>query len=615
MKQIQRREELFKAERDHAEAALARNLQHSMLIERTAQEFQEGVQGNQALSDSMKNFAEQFGASHCLVHQLVEGETNSSHFALVGHFSETNNNVPEEFQIDANLPFAKRIIEANEAIILEIYAELPQRLLDFFDSSGNGALLAVRTTFLDQPNGIIVLQQTKNNASWSNEKIKLLHALSPQFGMAIAQINTTKKEEEYRDHLMDARHDAEVANRAKSDFLAKMTHELRTPLNAVIGFTKLIQEDKALTDRQRELVNIVNNSGEHLHDVINDILDLSKIEAGKLERNDEIFELTPMLKSVFEMLQMKADEKGLDFQFETLSAIPGNIETDRSKLRQILINLLNNAIKFTDNGTVTLRVGASMLSKPVEKDGKMHRGIRINFEISDTGRGISQDEIPKLFVKYSQTESGRQSAEEGTGLGLPIAKSFINLLNGNIKIESELGKGSSFRYFIDCEEIATDTSSDEKISIALSEAKAQKINGFSSDLDEIRILIAEDQPTNRLLLKKILGKAGFQIEEAINGQEAVDKWKDWHPHLILMDEDMPVMRGSAATKIIKSRIDESGEFDPVIVSLTAYAMDQARESAYEAGVQDFIAKPFRPHDLFSVISKHLGVDYTFTDAA
>ncbi len=615
MKLIQRREELFKGERDHAEAALARQLQHSMLIERTAQEFQEGVQGNSVLSDSMKNFAEQFGASHCLVHRLVEGIAGSPHLSLVGHYSESDYDAPDEFQIDADLPFAKKIIEANEVVLLENFAELPKRLLLFFDSSGSTALLAVRTTFLDHPNGIIILQRTKNDNLWGAEKIKLLHALSPQFGMAIAQINTTKKEEEYRDHLMDARHEAEVANRAKSDFLAKMTHELRTPLNAVIGFTKIIQEDEALTDRQRELVNIVNDSGEHLHDVINDILDLSKIEAGKLERNDEIFGLNPMLKSVYEMLQMKADGKGLDFQFEALSAIPGNIETDRSKLRQILINLLNNAIKFTDNGTVTLKVGASMLSEPVEKDGKLHRRIRINFEIFDTGRGISQDEIPKLFVKYSQTESGRQSAEEGTGLGLPIAKSFINLLNGDIKVESELGKGSSFRYFIDCEEIAADSSSDDKISMALSEAKARKINGFSSDLDEIRILIAEDQPTNRLLLKKILGKAGFQIEEAINGQEAIDKWKDWHPHLILMDEDMPVMRGSAATKFIKSNIDESGEFDPVIVSLTAYAMDQARTSAYEAGVQDFIAKPFRPHDLFSVISKHLGVDYTFTDAA
>ncbi len=615
MKQIERREEAFKAQRDHAEAALARQLQHSMLIERAAREFQEGMKGNQILSDSMKNFAAQFGASHCFILQLVEDNSGSRNLSLVGYFSEAGQSSPEEFQIDANLPFSIKTLETEEAVLFEDFNEIPKRLQAFFDASGKSALLAVRTTFLDQTNGLIILQRTQNDRSWSLEKIKLLQTLSPQFGIAIAQINTARKEEEYREHLKEARHEAEVANRAKSDFLAKMTHELRTPLNAIIGFTEIIQEDTTLSKTQRNLVNIVNTSGEHLHDVINDILDLSKIEAGKLEKNDEIFELTPLLNSVREMLQMRATEKGIDFQFQALSALPGQIETDRSKLRQTLINLINNAIKFTDNGSVTLKVGASSLSKPIKKEGKLRRKVRIDFDISDTGRGIAKTDIAGLFEKYSQAESSRHSSEDGTGLGLPIARSFVQLLGGDIQVKSDPGRGSSFRYYIKCDEIATDTNNKEAISIALSEAKAQKINGFRSDLEEIRILIVEDQPTNRLLLQKILGKAGFKIKEATNGKEAIEIWKNWHPHLILMDEDMPVMRGSEATKLIKAAVSNSSEIDPVIVSLTAYALDQAKQSAFEAGVQDFVAKPFRSNELFSVISRHLGVDYTFTDAA
>jgi len=614
IRQVERREEALKAQRDHAEAALARQLQHSVLIERTTQEFREGMKGDQVLSDSMRNFAEQFQASHCLIAQLT-GDANEV-LELTGRYSESDASSFEEFRIDAHLPFVKKITNSDEVVIFEKLHLLPKRLMELFDNSASSHLLAIRTTFLDRPNGIIVLQRSRESAPWEEDRIKLLKALSSQFGIAIAQLHLAKQEREYRDRLEDARHHAEVANRAKSDFLAKMTHELRTPLNAIIGFTEIIQEDTTLSKRQRDLVSIVNQSGEHLHDVINDILDLSKIEAGKLDRNDELFELLPLLKSVQEMLAMKAREKGLEFNLETTTAMPGSIRTDRSKLRQTLINLLNNAIKFTDQGTVLWKLGASLLSPPAEKNGEMCRSIRISFEISDTGKGIAEEEIPKLFAKYSQTESGRKSSEEGTGLGLPIAKSFINLLGGDIEVESKPGKGTSFRFYIECDEIAARGEGEQnREGNILSETRAQKINGFTSDLDEVRILIAEDQPTNRLLLKNILGRAGFQIEEVTNGEEAVRKWQEWHPHLILMDEDMPVMRGSEATRIIKSEAGSSDACDPVIVSLTAYALEQAKQSAFEAGVQDFVAKPFRSQELFCVISKHLELDYTFSDAA
>ncbi|MEM6916539.1 MAG: response regulator, partial [Verrucomicrobiota bacterium] len=226
--------------------------------------------------------------------------------------------------------------------------------------------------------------------------------------------------------------------------------------------------------------------------------------------------------------------------------------------------------------------------------------------------GITEEEIPKLFERYSQTESGRRSSE-GTGLGLPIARNFIQLLGGDVTVESVFGEGTTFRFYIECEELPSVAVEENVLSTILDESTAQRIIGFDSPKEEIRILIAEDQPTNRLLLKKILGKAGFILAEAENGQEAIEKWHDWKPDLILMDEDMPVKKGSEATREIKS-LAPANE-DPVIVSLTAYALEQARNSAIEAGCNDFVAKPFRSHELFSVISKHLDLQYQFKESA
>lgn len=457
---------------------------------------------------------------------------------------------------------------------------------------------------------MIALLSHRTSDEWGQDENKLINALSPQFGMSIAQMKLAEKEQHYLKHLEEARHQAEVANRAKSDFLAKMTHELRTPLNSIIGFTEILGEDKSLSARQSELVEIVNNSGDHLLDVINDILDLSKIEAGKIEKNEESFQLVPLLKSVFEMLNMKAKSKKIAFEFASGTALPETIITDRSKLRQTLINLLGNAIKFTDQGAVSMTVHATAIGDPVVEQGEIKRSIRLVFEVADTGKGISEEDVPKLFEKYAQTESGMRSTE-GTGLGLPIARSFIQLLGGDISVRSEMGKGTTFRFFIECSEVAGDSA--EIGARILSDDKAQRITGYQRAAERpVRILIAEDQPNNRLLLKKILNRAGFELEEAHNGKEAVELYESWRPHLILMDEDMPVMKGSEATREIVSR--NHGD-EPVIISLTAYALEQARQSALEAGCRDFLAKPFRANEIFSAISRHLKIEYTFDEAA
>ncbi|MDF1739536.1 MAG: two-component regulator propeller domain-containing protein [Verrucomicrobiales bacterium] len=613
VKQLQRREEGLRADRDKAEAALARQLQNRLLIERTTRDLHNEVQEDLVLNEALQTITTQFGATHCLVHRVITEATDDGNkteaLKPVGYFSTfEGESIGAQTSLERETTLIQRILASNSVVSTSDIDEIPSSITQAFPAGASISILGSKTSFLEEANGCVTFLRVNGERDWTSDDVKLLEALTGQFGIAIAQLNTAAIEAEYQQHLEDARHEAEVANRAKSDFLAKMTHELRTPLNAIIGFSEILGEDKTLNPKQRETLDIINNSGEHLLDVINEILDLSKIEAGKMERNDETFSFVPMLKSVYEMLAMKADGKRIGFNFAAGSQMPGEIVSDRSKIRQILINLIGNAIKFTAQGAVSLSIKAVAKSEPVEFEGRLRRKIRIQFEVRDTGKGISDNEIERLFERYSQTESGRRSSE-GTGLGLPIARSFVQLLGGDVEVESHIGEGTVFRFYIECDELAPAEEGTRQASLALDESTAQKIRGFNSAHDEVRILIAEDQPTNRLLLKKILGKAGFKMEEVENGEEAVKAWHDWKPHLILMDEDMPVMKGSDAAREITA-LTKPGE-ETVIVSLTAYALEQAKLKAIDAGCTDFVAKPFRSHELFSVISKHLGIEYIF----
>lgn len=616
VQQMAQREQRLTAQRDRAEAELARQLQNRMLIERTATQLRNDLREDQIMNEPLEGITKQFEANYCLVHRITEtiDAEGSIHRSLmrIGYFGPPKDEMGHVSPgISLNNPTIGKILKSTEAVIINDQGLLPRSIRAAFPDDAKISMIVAAASFLDNTNGLVTLLRVNNEKDWSSSDIKLLEALSGQFGIAIAQLDTAATEEKYRRHLEEAKHQAEVANRAKSDFLAKMTHELRTPLNAIIGFSEILGEDKTLRPKQRETLDIINNSGEHLLDVINEILDLSKIEAGKMEKNEETFTFVPMLKSVYEMLSMKAESKRIAFNFSALSAMPGEVRTDRSKLRQILINLIGNAIKFTSQGGVSLSVKVSPAGKPREVDHRLARNIRIDFEVKDTGKGISADEIPKLFERYSQTETGRRSSE-GTGLGLPIAKNFVQLLGGDVHVTSQLGEGTVFRFFIECDEYAPVQTTTGDTTKLLDETSAQKITGFDAPKGELKILVAEDQPTNRLLLRKILGKAGFTIEEVENGQEAVEKWSEWKPDLIFMDEDMPVMKGSEAAREISTR---AGDDKPIIVSLTAYALEQAREGAIEAGCTDFVAKPFRSHELFSVIAKHLGVTYHFKDDA
>ncbi len=391
---------------------------------------------------------------------------------------------------------------------------------------------------------------------------------------------------------------AEAANRAKSVFLANMSHELRTPLNAILGFSELMYRNPTLNDDQRENLETINRSGQHLLTLINDVLEMSKIEAGRTTLNPQSFDLHRLLEALESMFHLRATNKGLQLIFDCAADVPQYVRTDESKLRQVLINLLSNAIKFTPEGGVTLRVRSeespnSYLLTP--------NSYLLHFEVQDTGVGIAPDELAKLFDPFVQTTSGQKS-QEGTGLGLPISLEFVKLMGGTLAVESELDRGSIFKF-----DVCADAADAADVP---GEETPRRVLGLAPDQPTYRILVVEDREPSRKLLIKLLQPLGFDVRGVPNGQQGVQMWEEWDPHLIWMDMRMPVMDGYEATKRIKATVKGQAT---VIVALTASAFEEDRAMILSNGCDDFLRKPFRESEVFAMLEKHLGVRFLYAE--
>jgi PAS domain S-box-containing protein len=380
------------------------------------------------------------------------------------------------------------------------------------------------------------------------------------------------------------------ANRAKSVFLANMSHEIRTPMNAILGFSQLMLRDQDLTPRQCQYLGTINRSGEHLLALINDILEMSKIEAGRATLNLSTFDLPALLKDLEMMFRVRTDEKELSFSVEKIGDVPQYIVADINKLRQVFINVLGNAVKFTEQGGIGVRVGA-------DRNGTTGTFLRV--EIEDTGPGISPEDQDKLFRHFEQTKSGQQ-AGTGTGLGLAISQEFVRLMGGAITVNSQVGQGSVF-----------------VIRLPLKEGDAQAVQAkdkprhvlrLQSGQVTRRVLIADDIEDNRQLLAQLLAPVGFEIRLATNGAEAVQEFEQWRPHLVLMDFRMPVMDGREAIRRIRAL---PGGNEPKIIAVTASAMEENRLDLIAIGADDFISKPYREVELFQKIHNHTGVEYVY----
>ncbi|MDY6937046.1 MAG: chemotaxis protein CheB [Cyanobacteriota bacterium] len=405
--------------------------------------------------------------------------------------------------------------------------------------------------------------------------------------------------------LETAREEAVAASRAKSDFVATMSHELRTPLNVILGFSDILARDGNLNEEEQQILGTILRSGEHLLSLINDILDLAKIEAGKVELVVTPFNLHQLIATTTEMVAIQADRKGLALLQEIASEVPVMVEADEAKLRQIAINLLVNAVKFTHSGRVTLRVSVlSGLAIGFDDRSYPEPPTFLRFEVEDTGVGIEPDELERIFQAFDRGVAGRRSAE-GTGLGLAICRHFIELMGGRIDIESTVGVGTTVSFQIPLK--TSEELSDASLSLARS---AGRIVGLAPDQPTYRILIAEDRWENRQMLLKFLQPLGFEIFEAENGQEAIDLWQQHDPQLILMDMRMPVMDGYEAVRRIRRTVAGQAV---AIIALTASAFDADRNVFLSAGCNDFITKPARGQNLLEKMARHLGVRYLYEE--
>lgn len=387
---------------------------------------------------------------------------------------------------------------------------------------------------------------------------------------------------------------AEKANQAKSAFLANMSHELRTPLNAILGFSELLSRAPNLSTEQQGDLETIGRNGEHLLSLINDVLELSKIEAGRIIVNPENFALQQFLLSLKEMFHLRARQKGLALDFICSPNVPQVIRTDQSKLRQILINLLDNSMKFTDKGRVALHVKYS------EKNKEIQTGVpSLHFEVIDSGDGIAPEEQGIIFDAFSQAGKLHPS-QKGTGLGLPISQRFVKMMGGTLEVQSEIGGETRFTFTIPIE--LADTADKKPFQLT------RRVTGIKPGQSVFRLLVVEDNENSRNLLVKLLQVVGFEVQDAVNGQEAIEIWEQWQPHLIWMDMRMPVMDGFEATRQIKA---SSKGRETVVIALTASAFEEDRLKVLEHGGNDFVRKPFREAEIFEMMKKHLGVKYAY----
>lgn len=385
--------------------------------------------------------------------------------------------------------------------------------------------------------------------------------------------------------LLRAKEAAEASNRAKSVFLANMSHELRTPLNSVLGFSRLMQSDPQIGEAHRRNLDIVVRSGNHLLTLINDVLDMSKIEAGRIHMESEEVDLDGLIEDIVDMLHARAVEKGLALIVD-LQAPEYFVLADPAKLRQILINLVSNAIKFTQSGSVRLNV----TSRP----GDQPNHAKIAFAVTDTGSGINPAEQERIFEPFVQASD--RGPQAGTGLGLTISREYVKLMGGELRLQSTPGEGSTFSFEIALPVLDTPTAGRAQ------ETRHGAVLHLAPGQPNYRILVVDDVPESRLLLRHMLEPLGFEISEAENGLDAIARFEDWHPHLILMDLRMPALDGIEATRRIRRL---PGGRVVRIVMLTASAFASQRQEIMDAGCDDFLGKPVVGSELFAALEIQL----------
>jgi PAS domain S-box-containing protein len=546
-------------------ARLYANLEERV-AERTI-ELEREVKVRQQAEEKLRNFLEKLPVAMCMVDEHGEIYFRNDHFVdLFGYRYEDVSNMeswwPRAYPDEANRKWAIETWSDAMERSAAIGGRIQRIEYTITCSDGQERDIEIGGIVLGTNSLVIMIDNTERNR-------------------AKQQIEKTKEA-------------AEAANQAKSEFLANMSHELRTPLNAILGFSRMMARDKIATVDQKENLAIINRSGEHLLDMINDVLDLSKIEAGRVELDVETFDLPLLLEDLGRMIEVRAQEAGLLFESHIDEELPQYVKADAGKLRQILINLLGNAVKYTDEGGITLRAR----SMPLPNAPAM---ARLQLEVADSGQGIAPEIQERIFEPFYQI--GQIQAISGTGLGLAISKSFVKMMTGEIRVDSTPGRGALFR--VELPVVLADS-----VEVLVVGATGPAVLGLATGQATRRILVVEDNSANRLLLYSLLREAGFEVREAENGEEAIDLFEQWQPHLIWIDMRMPVLDGYAATRRIR---DLPGGEAVKIVAITASAFKEQCQNILAAGCDEIVYKPFRDHEIFETMARLLDVKYLYDE--
>ncbi len=518
----------------------------------------------------------------------------------------------------AHHPDVAQIVKAGQSVVISQAQTHPQlqSIRKIMQGQGIYGLMNVPLRTQGKIVGFITIASAEIDREFTPTEVTLVETIASHLAGAVEITRLFDEAQQAKEVAENAQKEAEQANRSKSKFLANMSHELRTPLNGILGYTQILQQDKNLTISQREAISTIQQSGEHLLTLLNDILDLSKIEAGKMELRTAQFHLPRFLKNIVDIFQIRAKQKGIVFIYERFPNLPVGVQGDEKRLRQVLINLLGNAVKFTKQGKVTFKILMVAEQSPLTLASSSvvaakGQRTKIRFQVQDTGIGISLSDLEKVFLPFQQV-GNLMDKEEGTGLGLPISQRLVEMMGSELRISSSLDVGTVFWFDLDLP-TAEGWIDKTKVEEAL-------IVGFKGP--KHKILIVDDDTKNRMMLLDLLSPLGFELLEASNGQDALDKAKTFQPDLILMDLVMPVMDGFEATRRI--RIREAGARQmgqtaltqnqaAIIIAVSASAFDEDRQKSLETGYNDFVAKPIQFRTLLQKIETFLNLEWVYAE--